>query len=472
MRGEPGIGAAIAAADSPLALLRCLHEGRVVWANAAATRLLGVAVGDDLAAGADAADAELLRSFLRSLRGSGSRRVELESVGGGPVELLGALGEDGLVTVAAYGLAAFRDQVAQARMVARTDRLSGLRNRLGFTDSIASARESGMPGVIGIADLDRFKEVNDAHGHLVGDEVLRRIAGLLLARAQEHDVVARLGGDEFGLFFLGSDAFARAQRFAAAVIADLASGIVLADGSHVRVTASFGFADCRVGADLGAALHEADVAMYRAKHDRDGSTAVESASDEQLERAGRTIEQLRRRADVDSRTGLSRDHVFERDLPLAVGDARAEGRPVSVLLADLDDFSDFNARYLYETGHLALRAVAAAMSESVRDGDRCYRYGGEELGVILPDTDAAMATTVADRIRAAVTALGIPHEGRPGGLLTVSVGVCTAGPGEVIEPPWLVNGANVAVLAAKDAGRDATRWAPPTVDAPLPRSRV
>ncbi len=472
MRGEPGIGAAIAAEDSPLALLRCLHEGRVLWVNTAATRLLGVSVGDDLAGGADGADAELLRSFLQSLRGPGSRRVELESVGAGPLELLGSLGADGLVTVAAYGLAAFRDELAQARRAARTDGLTGLGNRLGFTDAVDAARGRDEPGVVGIIDLDRFKVVNDSHSHAVGDQVLQRISDVLLAHADERDVVARFGGDEFGLCFLGSEAFGRAQRFSSAVAADLATGVDLPQGLRLRVTASFGLADLRPGADLATAMHEADVAMYRAKHDRDDSTTVHSADHEQLERAGRTIEQLRQRADVDTRTGLARDHVFERDLPLAVGDARAEGRPVSVLLADLDHFHDFNARYLYESGHLALRSVAAAMSEAVRDGDRCYRYGGEELSVILPDTDEEAAIDVADRIRAAVVALAIPHEGRHTGLLTVSVGVCTAAPGEVVDPSRLVNGANLAVLVAKDSGRDATRSAPPSAEVPAPRARV
>lgn len=472
MAGEPHIGAAIAATDAPVALLRCVHEGAVVWANAAATRLLGLSVGDDLAGAAVRDDVDLLRSFLDSLRGSGSRRVEVVVTNGTPVELLGSLGDDGLVTVAVYSLAAFRDELAQAYQAARTDRLTGLGNRLGFVDGAEAARQQGGPAVVGIADLDGFKQVNDANGHVVGDHVLRHVSRVLTRHAGDDAVVARLGGDEFGLCFVGATAVRRAQRFASAVAADLATGVDLVDGRQLTVSASFGFADCQPGADIGAALHEADIAMYRAKHDRADVAMVHAGDDEESIRVGRTIEQLRRRAETDSRTGLARDHVFERDLPLAVGEGRAAGRPVSVLIADLDHFHDFNATYLYESGHLALRSVAAAMGAAVRDGDRCYRYGGEELGVILPDTDEEAAVEIGDRLRAAVAALEIPHEGRPGGILTVSVGVSAAYPGMPVEPAWLVNGANVAVIAAKDAGRNRTRVAAPTATEPRVRART
>ncbi len=462
--------ASSAADQSPVPLLRCSTTGSVTWRNAAAGRLLGIGVGMDVGDAVDGGhDRELLTTFLAGVTGSSSRRVVIESFPGGPVELLGTLGDDGVMTIAAYGLAAFRHELEQVRVAARTDSLTGLSNRLGFTEAVHAAHERGRPVTVAMIDLDRFKQVNDAHGHAVGDEVLCRVATAFADRAEPDDVVARLGGDEFSLAFVGDDAVGRARAFASAAAADLATGFALG-GEVLALSASIGIATWRSDQDLAEAMHDADLAMYRAKSDQDAMGVVFAADDAQAARAGRTIEQLRRRAEIDTRTGLSRDHVFERDLPLAVGEARAQGRPVSVLLVDLDRFHDYNARYLYEAGHLALRSVAAAMTEAVREGDRCYRYGGEELAVILPDTDVETALEVGDRIRSAISSLRIPHADLPGGVLTASVGVASCPDGSS-APTWLVNGANVAVLAAKDAGRDATRSAEPTVLAPPVRSR-
>jgi diguanylate cyclase (GGDEF)-like protein len=454
--------AASAACDAPIPMLRCSTTGEVRWVNAAATRALALAAGDSLADGVDASERELLESFLASISPPGSRRVVLETTHGGAIEMLGSAGDDGELTLVAYSLTSFRADIEAERTAARTDALTGLWNRTGFFDRVRELGGEGEAVTVGIVDLDRFKAVNDERGHSTGDVALKGVAHVLRAHLDPGDVVGRLGGDEFGVCITGAGGLGRAARYSSAVAADLASGVSIPPDDSIMMTASFGFAPWREGDALSTTVAEADIAMYRAKQDGQTGPVVYEAADSGPERPDPTIEELRERADVDRRTGLARDHVFERDLPIAVGRARAESTSLSILIVDLDQFHLYNERYLYERGHLALRSVAAAIDAAIRSEDRSYRYGGEEFAVLLPDTDAETATAIGERVRQAVTELAIAHADVPSGVLTVSVGVATAPAGHTVEPHWLINGANRALLDAKASGRDATRCHEPT----------
>jgi diguanylate cyclase (GGDEF)-like protein len=113
-----------------------------------------------------------------------------------------------------------------------------------------------------------------------------------------------------------------------------------------------------------------------------------------------------------------------------------------------------------------LRAVAEAVSDAVRTTDRVARYGGEEITVILPSTSAAGAVEAAEKVRSAVEALRLSHEGNPegAGWVTVSVGVATAVArrGEFVEgmPKALLEAADSAMYRAKREGRNRVVTAP------------
>src|SRR5439155_17093872 len=83
----------------------------------------------------------------------------------------------------------------------------------------------------------------------------------------------------------------------------------------------------------------------------------------------------------------------------------------------------------YLAGHETLRAVGQTISGTVRAGDRTYRYGGEELTVLLPGVGLSDAVALGERIRLAVRRLGVEHHGNPGGVVTVSVGAVEVTPG-------------------------------------------
>ena len=158
------------------------------------------------------------------------------------------------------------------------DSLTGLPNRTLFTYRLAYAlaRDKGSPGSVAllVLDLDRFKSINDALGHEVGDEVLVAVSRRLVAANGTAEVVARLGGDEFLVLFDGPRAEADAEAFSERVLAALSVPIDAGDG-EVFITASIGIASTsdRVS-EATPLLSNADAAMYQAKTRGGGSVEV------------------------------------------------------------------------------------------------------------------------------------------------------------------------------------------------------
>jgi len=154
----------------------------------------------------------------------------------------------------------------------------------------------------------------------------------------------------------------------------------------------------------------------------------------------------------DPLTGLGNRRRLDRDL----GEIGPEGgHAVSFLMIDIDFFKQFNDRHGHPAGDALLRAVGDAISGAVRAGDIAYRFGGEEFSVLLPDTDAATAVGVAERVRLAVAAIPSP----PGAeRVTVSVGVSVGTP--ATSNTQLIDEADRALYDAKRSGRDRVIVAP------------
>jgi diguanylate cyclase (GGDEF)-like protein len=132
-----------------------------------------------------------------------------------------------------------------------------------------------------------------------------------------------------------------------------------------------------------------------------------------------------------------------------------EDSPVAVIMLDIDYFKAFNDTYGHPAGDACLKRVAACVRAELRnDADLGVRYGGEEFLLLLPKTEMVDAVRVAERIRRATEALGIPHHGAVGrSSVTVSLGV-TAAPTSTLSAEELISAADTALYAAKRNGRN------------------
>ena len=159
---------------------------------------------------------------------------------------------------------------------ALVDGVTGIANRRQceklLTAEVARAERLGTPFTLVLADLDDFKAVNDRHGHIVGDDVLRGFASALRATIRDTDHAGRWGGEEFLILLPGADAAGGAQ-LADRVRAALAGRTFLAREGLVTVTCSIGVAEHRPGNDVRELVASADRALYRAK--REGKNRVE-----------------------------------------------------------------------------------------------------------------------------------------------------------------------------------------------------
>jgi diguanylate cyclase (GGDEF)-like protein/PAS domain S-box-containing protein len=258
-------------------------EARVVMANEAAARLFAHA-GHDLAGRSFDDLFPAFDSFRclapgpamaggRRFEGA-ARRVDGREV---PIELaisrIDLAGESGIVAVV-RDIAAAKRQEARLRHLALHDPLTGLANRTLLHDRLVEAIASvGAGGEVALllADLDRFKEINDTLGHDVGDRLLRAVAQRLDSAIGMRGMVARLGGDEFAILLAPGIGAGAAGEVAREVAGRICAPFALTAEAQLEVGVSIGIAIAPThGRDPATLLRCADVAMYAAK--RGGAT--------------------------------------------------------------------------------------------------------------------------------------------------------------------------------------------------------
>ena len=175
----------------------------------------------------------------------------------------------------------------------------------------------------------------------------------------------------------------------------------------------------------------------------------------------RLHQQVERQAVTDPLTGLWNRRYMAETLDREVSRALRFGHPISLIIIDIDDFKKINDREGHMQGDIILEAVADVVRESTRSIDVAARYGGDELALILVETDRAGATVLAERLAEQMREKKVP--GRDGGsmVVTLSAGVATI-PDSAEDLPSLVDAADRALLRAKRAGKNQIRTAPAT----------
>jgi diguanylate cyclase (GGDEF)-like protein len=174
-------------------------------------------------------------------------------------------------------------------------------------------------------------------------------------------------------------------------------------------------------------------------------------------------ETVRRQALTDELTGLYNLRHFHDTLDAELERQRRFGTEVGLVMLDIDDFKQINDTYGHQQGDLVLIEVARALRNLSRDIDEPARYGGEEMAVILPQTDVAGAELLAERMRAAVEALRIDRLDGDGELqVTASFGVASL-PHNAHDKAGLIAEADAALYRAKRAGKNRVARAEPVI---------
>ncbi len=162
--------------------------------------------------------------------------------------------------------------------------------------------------------------------------------------------------------------------------------------------------------------------------------------------------QVSRQAVTDELTSLANHGRFQELLYAEMEQVRRYQQPAALIMLDLDDFKSVNDTYGHPQGDVVLKHVARAVRDTSREVDTAARYGGEEMAVILPQTDLAGAYAIAERIRLAIQALRIPRLDGDGELqMTASLGVAATSDGDEKE---LILRADAALYAAKRQGKN------------------
>lgn len=172
----------------------------------------------------------------------------------------------------------------------------------------------------------------------------------------------------------------------------------------------------------------------------------------ELEEANRRLAAL---STTDALTGIANRRRFDEVLDAEWRRARRSNARLILSMIDVDHFKAYNDRYGHQAGDQCLMAVGRALAAAAhRAGDLAARYGGEEFALILAPSSPEEAVAFAESLRKAVESLGLPHDGSPLGVLTISVGVAAMVPDDGNGPQDLLRLADSALYRAKERGRN------------------
>ncbi len=156
---------------------------------------------------------------------------------------------------------------------------------------------------------------------------------------------------------------------------------------------------------------------------------------------------------TDMMTKLRMKHYFYTVLIEKMEESAFCEKPLSVIMADIDHFKKFNDTHGHSCGDEVLKNVARLIQNQTRSVDVAARYGGEEFCMLMPDTDAVAAVQIAERIRSGIEEMVLNYEGKPLSV-TLSLGIAQYNPGRDLSAKAIIDRADKALYASKQAGRN------------------
>ena len=222
----------------------------------------------------------------------------------------------------------------------------------------------------------------------------------------------------------------------------------------IFITALDSAADEELGLDLGAV-------DYIAKPFHPPIARVRVRNHLQIVHQRRLLEQI---AALDGLTGIPNRRRFDEALAQEWSRCQRSGLPLSLIVADVDQFKQYNDTLGHAASDRVLQDVAAALRQAARrPGDLAARYGGEEFVLLLPETDAPQAQQLADELLQRMAARKLPHPAASAApCVTLSLGGITTIPASSVVAPDFFERADAALYQAKAQGRNRWCWAPAT----------
>lgn len=375
-------------------------------------------------------------------------------------------------------------ELLEAHMAdALTDALTKIANRRAFDHELkrryALWQRKQTPLSLLMMDVDHFKRFNDEHGHLAGDEVLKRVARILKENMRDMDLVARYGGEEFAAILPDTE-MESGKVAAERVRAAIERSSLEFEGKVLRVTSSVGVTQLAVGDDPEAVIRRADEALYASKeagrncaHYHDGqrcvlitdiaATAVvesETAPVEPAAAASTALPAVKPAADsrppeglTDPVTGLPTLAAFQTALKYRVAEWQRMKVPLSLIVLKLDEYDRIRDIGEKAAG-FAVDAVARLLRTASRKMDMVARCDEDAFAIMLPSCDLSEAVTPAERVRKAVAACDkLKYQGTTV-RFTVSVGIAEATEGD--DASSLLERAETATRQAVARGSNCT----------------
>lgn len=343
---------------------------------------------------------------------------------------------------------------------ARTDALTLLLNRRAFDDELnrrlAEFKRQGRNFSLIMADVDNFKEFNDVHGHLTGDEILRGVAKMLRRKMREMDLVARYGGEEFALILPGTS-LDDAEKAALRACECIEKSPYNFNGKEFRVTMSFGVAEILSRDDGVSLVARADKALYAAKeegrncvylhdgeavhraipkkplvHSQDNplssaefrmENALAGSSSRAAEDADSEVEEdLATEEKLDSILDLPNRSSFCQQVRFRTAEWKRGGPIFSVMLVEVNQHDANGGPCTQREREIATEAATKFLRATVREMDVLGHYAPSCFALLLPTATLSNSIQLTERIREGFALYNSSEDGERAPL-TLSIGV-------------------------------------------------
>lgn len=323
------------------------------------------------------------------------------------------------------------------------------------TSALALIDKFGLPSTPVYFELWFFY----ALGH---DHDLRRALDAVIEAGEAHDQV-KMKEIHTRFFIRPDQQIDRANETLHRELGQLETALTTVGEGAAAYQKTLGDTQTRLG--RSDATHELSMVVRRASSATEDMQARNRALEAQVETSRRELatlrskmEEIRQEGRTDSLTGLANRRAFDEQIESAIRNAVADRQPLCVLMCDIDHFKKFNDTWGHATGDQVLRLVAALTKANVKGKDLAARYGGEELAVILPETQLSDAIGVANRIRAVIESKKVVKKstGAPLGRVTISIGVAQLLSSE--NSSDFLSRADEHLYAAKQNGRNRVSW--------------